>query len=296
MKRSMYWLVSGVVALGLAENAVAADAPDFLRGSQVYAPGPAVYANWSGFFVGGEFSYGFANAEFGSRADGMLSSILTGLPLLPGAIGYASVPGLLLPDSKNFTSFGAFAGYDSQWENAVVGIEVNYHYAGFEAAATPSRSFVIPLTGAPPLAYNVDMSKTALISLTDYATVRGRLGWAFGSFLPYATVGLSLGRADITNAARVHYTAVNAGGVVVADVTSAAAETRNDHSPGLQLGRRHRLPADRRDVPARRVRVRGFPRPLQRSQAHHAQFAYRPRLQVLTELPCLRPAVRRVIQ
>lgn len=234
MKRSMRWLVSSVVALGFGGNASAADL-DYLRGSEVFAPGPAGYANWSGFFIGGEFSYGFAHAEFGGRADIVLSSLLSTLPL-PGGAGLASVPGPLLPDNKNFTSFGAFAGYDSQWENAVLGVEVNYHYAGLNTSATQAAAFGIPAAGFPPTAFNVDMSKTALISLTDYATFRGRAGWAFGSFLPYATVGLAVGRADITNSARVHYTAIS-GGAVVADVTQVANEVQSDQfSVGYALG------------------------------------------------------------
>jgi len=236
MKRSMGWLVSSVAVLGLTGNALAADPPDVLRGSQVFAPGPALYSNWSGFYFGAQGGWGRAHAEFGARADSVLAALLATTPL-PGGAGFASVPGVLLPDNINFGSFGAFFGYNAQWEDAVLGIDVNYHYVGSDASASVTAPFTIGLTGAPPTAYNVDVTKTSVISLTDYATVRGRAGWAFGWFMPYATGGLAFGRADITNSARVHYVAINALGVPVADVTQVSTLVQNDQfSWGYTLG------------------------------------------------------------
>src|SRR5215475_3953265 len=196
MKRSMGWLVSGVMALGFAGSALAADY-DALRGSDVFAPRPALYSNWSGFYFGAQGGYGFSRVVFGDQANTTLDTLLA-TTVLPGGAGVAAVPGLLLPDNRNFASAGVFGGYDSQWENAVLGIDLNYHHTWLDAMSLTTRFLGIPPTGVPATAYNVDLTKTATISLTDYFTLRGRAGWAFGSFMPYATVGVALVVADVT--------------------------------------------------------------------------------------------------
>ncbi|HKA75116.1 MAG TPA: outer membrane beta-barrel protein [Xanthobacteraceae bacterium] len=235
MKRSMGWLVSGVMALGFAGSALAADY-DALRGSDVFAPRPALYSNWSGFYFGAQGGYGFSRVVFGDQANTTLDTLLA-TTVLPGGAGVASVPGLLLPDNRNFASAGVFGGYDSQWENAVLGIDLNYHHTWLDAVSLTTRFLGIPPTGVPATAYNVDLTKTATISLTDYFTLRGRAGWAFGSFMPYATVGVALGLADVTESVRMHYQAINLAGAVVADVTQVVSQDRNNQFAwGYTLG------------------------------------------------------------
>ena len=41
--------------------------------------------------------------------------------------------------------------------------------------------------------------------LLDYGTVRFRTGWAFGSFLPYVTLGVSVAQVDLTQTVSIHY-------------------------------------------------------------------------------------------
>ena len=226
MKSPMRWLVSGVMSLGFAGSALAADY-DALRGSEVFAPRPALYSNWSGFYVGGQGGYGFSRVEFGDQADATLNTLLAGT-VLPGGAGVASVPGLLLRDDTNVTSAGAFAGYNAQWEDAVLGIDVNYNHTWLDASSSTTRVLGIPPTGVPPLSFNVDLTKTATISLTDYATIRGRGGWSFGSFLPYATLGLAFGRSDVTESVRMHFQTINAAGALVGETTQVVSQEKND--------------------------------------------------------------------
>ena len=84
MKRSMRWVVSGVAVLGLAQSAVAADL-DFLRGSEVFAPGPAVYSNWSGFYFGAQAGYANANMDFTSATSLLIAQMLRNTALLNGS-------------------------------------------------------------------------------------------------------------------------------------------------------------------------------------------------------------------
>ena len=39
--------------------------------------------------------------------------------------------------------------------------------------------------------------------ITDYGAARFRAGWVVGNFLPYATLGVAVGRANITRSAHV---------------------------------------------------------------------------------------------
>jgi len=118
----------------------------------------AVY-DWTGFYVGGHFGYG--DAGFGP-----------GTHPLPAE-------GVLLPSSATGLNGGYQLGYNRQLANRVV--------LGIEADATfPSPVDAQALTPAP---FN-----TAI----DYVgTVRGRLGYAFGRFMPYLSGGFAWGHTQI---------------------------------------------------------------------------------------------------
>ena len=60
----MRWVIVTLFILVLAPQALAADL-DILRGSEPV--GPAFFANWSGFYVGGDVGASNENADF-SRA------------------------------------------------------------------------------------------------------------------------------------------------------------------------------------------------------------------------------------
>jgi outer membrane immunogenic protein len=48
------------------------------------------------------------------------------------------------------------------------------------------------------------------LKLVDYATLRGRAGYAFGQFLPYAVLGAAVGRFNYTSSATVTASVANA--------------------------------------------------------------------------------------
>ena len=45
--------------------------------------------------------------------------------------------------------------------------------------------------------------RSSSIKLIDYGTFRGRAGYAFGQFLPYAVLGGAVGRFNYTNTSTV---------------------------------------------------------------------------------------------
>jgi outer membrane immunogenic protein len=183
MRRS---LLCGVAILGAAVQAHAADMGEpFLRGSSVVAApsGP----RWDGFYVGAHVGYSVPGVDF-TKNTGDLTT-LAGL----AAISNASVTPLGNQDSTS-PHVGGFISYNTQWDGAVIGIEGTYNWLGKALTATSgiTGNFV---PGNPLLPYSFAGSETARI--IDYGTLRVRGGWAAGMFMPYATLGVAIGRMDI---------------------------------------------------------------------------------------------------
>lgn len=161
-------LILGLMVAGFAPAAYAADYGDILRGSEeydprpnyeTYVPGHPNYFSWGGGYIGAQVGYGTAstNFELGDPANLWI------------VVGDAS--------DRSFV-WGAFAGYNVQWENAVLGIELGYNHTSLSA------TFVDPF-GADSFA------------LHDVGHLRGRMGWANGFYMPYVALGFAFARGDV---------------------------------------------------------------------------------------------------
>jgi outer membrane immunogenic protein len=175
----------------------AADMPDYLRGSFV----PAPVMNWRGFYLGGQGAYGSSDETLlGSGVNAILLQNLLAGNVLAGA-------GLTAPTASGKTSarapgYGAFTGYNWQWDDVVAGVEMSYLHGNFGGSVSAIRPFVSgALSDGNFHAGNV--TSTTAIAITDYATFRGRAGYAFSCFLPYAFAGIALGNANTSNSVKV---------------------------------------------------------------------------------------------
>jgi outer membrane immunogenic protein len=180
---AMRRLLLAAMMFGAASGAQAADMPDFLRGS--LPAGPAVTANWEGYYVGGQAAYGSVN----SIPQPWINADLQTTYVAPPPLSY-NWQGLDQAHSGN-VGYGAFVGYNSQWDCVVIGLEGNYLHNGFHS-----------LTTATGYTYDgnsiaTTATSSALISLTDFGSVRLRGGYAVGSFLPYAFAGAGMGSETI---------------------------------------------------------------------------------------------------
>jgi outer membrane immunogenic protein len=215
------------VVLGLTQGALAADPAEdmpYLRGSTYEAPTYKTYTRWSGFYVGGQAGYSSATVTYGTRAKQILTSVLANTPLPQQSTMVDQVP--ILPDQAKDKSYGAFAGYNWQFEDVIVGLEGTYNHTSVDSLETNTAAAVRPVTNG--FAYLATVSATSGWLLTDYATLRGRAGYAMGSFLPYAFIGLALGRADVTNSGSVTYTAFDAANVLPPrTVTASTTENKS---------------------------------------------------------------------
>ncbi|MET0719431.1 MAG: carbohydrate porin [Tardiphaga sp.] len=115
--------------------------------------------DWTGLYLGGHFGYG--GGSFGPGANSLPAQ------------------GVLLPPSPTGLIGGYQVGYNKQFNNGLV--------LGIEADATfGSPQDTARLTPEP---FNT--------SLNYAATARGRIGYAFGALMPYATGGVAWGQTKL---------------------------------------------------------------------------------------------------
>ena len=198
-----------------ASGAQAADMPDFspLRGSQGLT---TIGVNWQGWYIGGQGGYGSSDANFsGSKihSDPLFqamysqnSTLLVANPVIGGL--FPQGPLLFDKSTRRTSGFGAFGGYNSQWDDVVIGVEASYLHGGFGGSSTviqkiPQTPLLPPILLQDGYLHNITSTSTAAISISDMATFRARAAYVYGCFLPYMFGGFALGNADITRTASV---------------------------------------------------------------------------------------------
>jgi outer membrane immunogenic protein len=190
--RLMRWVICAAFVVALAPSAFAADL-DILRGTQTV--GPATFTRWSGFYAGGEFSYSSGNVDLSKATQPLLANSGQQLALVNLAHVDQWTP---LGSNANATAtgFGGFAGYNTQWQDLVLGVEANYTHAPFKTVATNT-----PVDRTLSVAGDVDsvnVRGSGSLSITDFGSVRARFGYVVNNLLPYAFAGVALGRGSYT--------------------------------------------------------------------------------------------------
>lgn len=193
------WFVAFCM-LGIVTQASAQDfETPTLRGSSPYIPEAPRYPSWRGFYVGGQASYASSGMNFAGGTKDLVAFALRETAI--ESEYHVSDWQLLGKANASGFGFGAFAGYNFQWESAIVGIDVTYMRTQLKGSSAGSlgRQFVTSNN------YNneVDITGSAALNIKDVFTIRGRAGAAFGAFLPYATFGLAVGIVDFNRAAIV---------------------------------------------------------------------------------------------
>lgn len=127
------------VAVCLGQAAQAADLP-FLRGSFQDAP-IAQRPMWDGFYIGAQAGVGQSDMNFSDATRTLAGGLLSGTAL--EAAGQVSSWPLLGKSSSRGDGWGGFVGYNSQWDDVVIGLEMSYMHGKFGGSqtGTMSRSF-----------------------------------------------------------------------------------------------------------------------------------------------------------
>jgi outer membrane immunogenic protein len=189
--RRMRWLLCGL-AVVTGSQASAADLSDmFLRGSStvITAPGGVT---WEGFYAGGQVGTTVSGADFSQATRSLIQFMLRETTIESEAP--VSDWRVLGKADTSAMHFGAFVGYNWQWDEAVVGVEGHYNRTDIHLSSTDAMRRIFGIsTGSN----DIQVNGTASVRMTDYGTVRARGGWAIGNFMPYGTLGLAVGRADV---------------------------------------------------------------------------------------------------
>jgi outer membrane immunogenic protein len=174
MKIKLASSLGAAVALAFVQNAVAADLP----ARPVYkAPAVApVVAPWTGFYVGGNFGYGWSRDR-----DVIVDETLDGAPFIDGTWpGFGRFGNL----EMNGIFGGGQAGYNWQTGSWVLGIEADIQGADIDGSATATLPYIDALD---------TITVTTTGKLDWFGTVRARLGFAWDRALFYATGGVAFG-------------------------------------------------------------------------------------------------------
>jgi len=196
--RQMRWLICALLILGLSPRAFAQDF-DILRGSE--SVGPATFTNWTGFYFGGQWGYTDGFADFSAATSGPIAYALRDTSL-EDTVSPSDWP-VLGHASSARQSFGGFFGYNTQWQDLMLGVEADLEHATFDLNASNYPLTRVVADGAG----NTDeltLSGSGSLNNVNYVTLRGRAGWILGNFLPYGFLGFAVGEGDLAVTATVN--------------------------------------------------------------------------------------------
>ena len=198
-------LLVAAALIGLASQAFAGDFEvPTLGGSPSYAPSPFIpaapkYTRWSGFYAGAQAGYGNAHADFSGSTESLIAFVLRELAL--ESEQHVSTWQILGNNDTSGASGGGFVGYNSQWDDVILGVELMYSKTKFFAQA-PSDP-IGRVTSAGGNTYDVDLSANASMRLNDYGSARMRAGYVMRTIMPWAMAGVAVGRMDYVRSATV---------------------------------------------------------------------------------------------
>jgi len=166
----------GAIAGLLALSPLPLAAADLFAPVAVKAPAASLLYDWTGFYLGGHVGLAFGNSNWTATSPGM--------PAVAGSLDMYRSPNSFYESGSWFT--GVQGGYNYMLPSRVVlGVEVDASFPAFQDLAGLSiggvTSFTSPTLGA------VTYGETVLSS----GTVRGRIGYAPGDWLFYATGGFA---------------------------------------------------------------------------------------------------------
>jgi opacity protein-like surface antigen len=199
-------LLLAAMMFGAVSGAQAADMPDLpiLRGA--FTDGlSSSKVNWQGFYIGGQGGLGTSDMNFTGATKSIAEHLLNQTAL--DAFGGVSSWPLGGKISTHGNGFGGFAGYNSQWDDVVLSVEFSYMHGKFGGSQTDSMSRFFGAGGG--YTDSVTYESIGTMSISDIATLRGRAGYAIGSFLPYVFGGVALGQADIVRTAHIFGSQIN---------------------------------------------------------------------------------------
>jgi outer membrane immunogenic protein len=188
------------VAAALCTAAAAAPAraadwvDDTLRGSFTNN-GPV---RWDGINFGATMGLSNMGTDFGNSSSQLVAYSLRNTTVLNELQpqNWTALPS----NTTNGRQYSIFLGYNIQWSDLVLGIDGSYNKSN-TLTASASDTISRQATTSDTFVNQITISAQSSLKLIDYATVRGRAGYAFGQFLPYAVLGAAVGRFNYATTA-----------------------------------------------------------------------------------------------
>lgn len=193
---------------------------------------------WEGLYGGIHAGYGTADFKAGDTATELATQAYNASIAQDLATSIAYLPNNL---SDQQPLVGAFIGYNRQFDDAVVGVELefNHFFNSMEGSASYSDAKRRDRgTATDQVAYTASTSA----ELGDYLNLKFRGGWAVGNFLPYAFVGAVVARQRVVGNYQSTYqeNVLNGNGTVGAIISGPTAHNasydKNGFNWGLSLG------------------------------------------------------------
>jgi outer membrane immunogenic protein len=227
-RRTGFFVRAALLASALTAPCAASAADvgdDFLRGSLFSGS-----VRWDGFVVGAHYGFTSMHTDFSGATRDQVAHMIRQSTLEDEQ--HPSHWNVLGSTDKTGSTYGGFVGYNWQMDSLVLGLDGAYSRGSqFSATAGPtSLNRVVSVSGT---SNDVTITSQSRLSMEDYATLRGRVGYAFGQFLPYAVVGGALGRFSYSTTTSI--SVVQGGG---APFTQGPETTTRDNAfaPGLVAG------------------------------------------------------------
>jgi opacity protein-like surface antigen len=185
--------LGAVMVAGLGSAHAADVAESFLRGAFAPPTEFKAYNNWEGPYIGVDLCRSFMSADMSDSASSLIENMLRNATVQDQG-NISSWPSLNGSASGNV--WGGFVGYNwQQLSGIVLGIEGGYHMMSGDFSAVDKDNIrrVINLNGTNN---DVTIKSGSRFTIKDYATMRGRVGYVMGQFLPYAGLGVSVARVS----------------------------------------------------------------------------------------------------
>lgn len=198
------------VILGLAATVIAGQAlaADYLRGT-TYEYGPKPRYRWDGWYIGAQGGWANVDFNFGTSTSSLVANLLRNTTVQQEFMvsEWPNVPNM---DSRG-ASYGAFLGYNAQWGDVVMGVELNYNRSSIKAESVDfiGRS----VTTSDNYQNDITLNSRVTAKLTDYGGMRFRAGYAMDWVMPYMMIGLGIGNTSYQRAVEVTLLQTDLNGV-----------------------------------------------------------------------------------
>jgi outer membrane immunogenic protein len=190
--------------------------------------------SWEGLYGGIHAGYGTADFKAGDTATELASQAYYASIAQDLATTIAYLPNNL---SDQQPLVGAFVGYNRMFDDAMVGVELEYNHFWNSLEGSASNSDARRRdrgTATDQVSYTASTSA----ELGDYLNLKFRGGWAVGNFMPYAFIGAVVAKQRVVGDYQSTYqeNVLNGNGTIGAIISGPNAHNARYNKTGYNWG------------------------------------------------------------